>query len=158
MEIRENAVNNETLLKAVYSSLENKISSAKELKNSSFPMLLCKVTSKIQMLEDDHKLKLFLFSRACNYTINQLNDILEHQYNFFYSYIFPVDNFYDFTLECKIIISNPNLWELFILFPNVAKKLITRFRYDKKIDKKAEKLLTLIQNNSSFNFLRQLIE
>ena len=90
--------------------------------------------------------------------MSQLNSILDHQYNFFYSYIFFIKNFDDFDIECKLIISNPNLWELFILFPNTAKKLITHFRDDKKIDKKAERLLSLIQNNSSFSFLKTLLE
>lgn len=151
-------VDDETLLKAVYESLKRCIENDSTLQTSTLPMLLCKLTSQIQLLEDKHKIKLFLFSKACNYTINQLNSILDHQYNFFYSYIFFIKNFDDFDIECKLIISNPNLWELFILFPNTAKKLITHFRDDKKIDKKAEKLLSLIQNNSSFSFLKTLLE
>ena len=141
-------VDDETLLKAVYESLKRCIENDSTLQTSTLPMLLCKLTSQIQLLEDKHKIKLFLFSKACNYTINQLNSILDHQYNFFD----------DFDIECKLIISNPNLWELFILFPNTAKKLITHFRDDKKIDKKAERLLSLIQNNSSFSFLKTLLE
>ena len=59
-------VDDETLLKAVYESLKRCIENDSTLQTSTLPMLLCKLTSQIQLLEDKHKIKLFLCSKACN--------------------------------------------------------------------------------------------
>lgn len=150
-------IENETLLKAVYASLNENMKNHSENITPELPMLLCNVTPQIQFLEDANKFKLFHFSKFCCYTITQLIDILECQYCFFNSYLFNLEN-EKFIETCQLIVSNQNLWNLFINYPNIAKKLIDTFKDAEDIDSKAKDLLLLLTSNSSFDFIKYLFD
>lgn len=151
------AIKNEALLKSVYSSIQINMKNESEKTNPKLAMFLCNATTQIQLLSEDEKLKLHLFSEASSYSIDQLIDILEGQYNFFNSFIFNLFG-EEFKKVCSFITSNKNVWNLFISFPNVAKKLIEKFKDDEEIDIKAENLLILLSSNKSYYFLKHLFD